>query len=37
MARLEEAQRRAIERVPSRDWAKRSAVEVMPPTFLGGH
>jgi 5-methylthioadenosine/S-adenosylhomocysteine deaminase len=37
MARLEEAQRRAIERVPSLDWAKRSAVEIMPPTFPGGY
>jgi cytosine/adenosine deaminase-related metal-dependent hydrolase len=37
MARLEEAQRRAIERVPSLDWGKRSAVEIMPPTFPGGH
>jgi 5-methylthioadenosine/S-adenosylhomocysteine deaminase len=37
MARLEEAQRRAIERVPSLDWAKRSAVEIMPPTFADGH
>jgi 5-methylthioadenosine/S-adenosylhomocysteine deaminase len=36
MARLEDAQRRAIERVPSLDWAKRSAFEVMPPTFSGG-
>jgi len=37
IARLEEAQRRAIERVPSHDWGKRSAVEIMPPTFPGGH
>ncbi len=37
MARLEEAQRRAIERVPSLDWANRSAFEIMPPTFRGGY
>jgi 5-methylthioadenosine/S-adenosylhomocysteine deaminase len=37
VARLEEAQRRAIERVPSVDWGKRSAIEIMPPTFSGGY
>jgi len=37
VARLEEAQRRAIERVPSLDWGKRPAVEIMPPTFPGAH
>ncbi len=37
MAQLEEAQRRAIERVPSLDWANRSAFEIMPPTFRGGY
>jgi 5-methylthioadenosine/S-adenosylhomocysteine deaminase len=37
VTRLEEAQRRAIERVPRLDWGKRSAVEIMPPTFPGGH
>jgi 5-methylthioadenosine/S-adenosylhomocysteine deaminase len=36
-ARLEQAQRRAIERTPSLDWGKRSTVEIMPPTFPGGH
>src|SRR5215472_336872 len=29
-ARLEMAQRRAIEKVPRRDWAGRSAAEIMP-------
>ena len=33
-ARLEMAQRRAIEKVPRFDWAGRSAVEIMPPAFL---
>jgi hypothetical protein len=33
VARLEEAQRRAIEKVPRFDWGKRSAAEIMPPTF----
>jgi 5-methylthioadenosine/S-adenosylhomocysteine deaminase len=37
MGRLEEAQRRAIGLVPSRDWGRRSAMEIMPPTFPGGH
>jgi len=37
VARLEAAQRRAIEHVPSLDWGKRSAIEVMPPTFPGGY
>ena len=37
VARLEAAQRRAIERVPSLDWGKRSAIEIMPPTFPGGY
>jgi len=32
-ARLEAAQHRAIEKVPNFDWAKRSATEIMPPTF----
>ena len=32
-ARLEAAQQRAIEKVPNFDWAKRSATEIMPPTF----
>lgn len=32
-ARLEEAQRRAVERVPGLDWAHRSVAELMPPTF----
>ena len=32
-ARLEIAQRRAIEKVPRFDWAGRSAAEIMPPTF----
>jgi len=32
-ARLEMAQRRAIEKVPGFDWAGRSAAEIMPPTF----
>jgi len=32
-ARLEMAQRRAIEKVPTFDWANRSAAEIMPPTF----
>jgi 5-methylthioadenosine/S-adenosylhomocysteine deaminase len=35
-ARLEAAQRRAIEKVPRFDWAKRSAAEIMPPTFPSG-
>jgi hypothetical protein len=33
-ARLEIAQRRAIEKVPVFDWAGRSAAEIMPPTEL---
>lgn len=33
VARLEAAQRRAIERIPRRDWAHRTAAELMPPTF----
>jgi len=33
-ARLEAAQRRAIEKVPNFDWSKRSAAEIMPPTFV---
>jgi hypothetical protein len=32
-ARLEMAQRRAIEKVPRFDWAGRAAAGVMPPTF----
>ena len=32
-ARLEMAQRRAIEKVPGFDWAGRGAAEIMPPTF----
>jgi cytosine/adenosine deaminase-related metal-dependent hydrolase len=32
-ARLEAAQRRAIEKVPGFDWARRSVAELMPPTF----
>ena len=32
-ARLEMAQRRAIEKVPGFDWAGRSAAEIIPPTF----
>ena len=32
-ARLEMAQRHAIGNVPRRDWAGRSAAEIMPPTF----
>jgi cytosine/adenosine deaminase-related metal-dependent hydrolase len=32
-ARLEAAQRRAIEKVPRLDWAGRGAAEIMPPTF----
>src|SRR5436190_4352077 len=32
-ARLEMAQRRAIEKVPRFDWAGRSVAEIMPPTF----
>jgi len=32
-SRLEMAQRRAIEKVPTFDWAKRGATEIMPPTF----
>ena len=32
-ARLEMAQRRAIEKVLGSDWAGRSAAEIMPPTF----
>ena len=31
--RLEEAQKRAIEKVPQFDWAHRSVGEIMPPTF----
>jgi 5-methylthioadenosine/S-adenosylhomocysteine deaminase len=37
VARLEHAQRRVIERIPSLDWGKRSAIEIMPPTFPDGH
>jgi 5-methylthioadenosine/S-adenosylhomocysteine deaminase len=33
VARLEAAQRRAIEKVPHFDWAKRKASEIMPPSF----
>jgi 5-methylthioadenosine/S-adenosylhomocysteine deaminase len=33
-ARLEMAQRRALEKVPGFDWAGRGAAEIMPPTFL---
>jgi 5-methylthioadenosine/S-adenosylhomocysteine deaminase len=33
VARLEEAQRRAIEKVPQFDWAKRGVDEIMPPVF----
>jgi cytosine/adenosine deaminase-related metal-dependent hydrolase len=32
-ARLEEAQKRAIEKVPQFDWAHRSIGEIMPPTY----
>ena len=32
-ARLQMAQRRAIEKVPGFDWAGRGAAEIMPPTF----
>ena len=32
-ARLEEAQRRAIEKVPRHDWGGRAAAEFMPPSF----
>jgi cytosine/adenosine deaminase-related metal-dependent hydrolase len=32
-ARLEEAQRRAIAKVPGFDWAKRGVDEIMPPVF----
>lgn len=32
-ARLEQAQRRALEKVPGFDWAGRPAAEIMPPTF----
>lgn len=32
-ARLEEAQKRAIEKVPSLDWGRRTAEEITPPTF----
>jgi 5-methylthioadenosine/S-adenosylhomocysteine deaminase len=32
-ARLELAQRRAIEKVPRLDWAGRSVTEIMPLTF----
>jgi len=32
-ARLQMAQRRAIEKVPAFDWAGRGAAEIMPPTF----
>jgi hypothetical protein len=32
-ARLEMAQRRAIEKMPRFDWAGCSAAEIMPPTF----
>ena len=32
-ARLQMAQRRAIEKVPGLDWAGRGAAEIMPPTF----
>ena len=35
-ARLQMAQRRAIERVPRLDWAARSAAEIMPLTFRSG-
>jgi cytosine/adenosine deaminase-related metal-dependent hydrolase len=33
VARLEAAQRRAIEKVPKYDWGNRPASEIMPPTF----
>jgi cytosine/adenosine deaminase-related metal-dependent hydrolase len=33
IARLEEAQKRALPRIPGRDWAHRPADEIMPPTF----
>jgi 5-methylthioadenosine/S-adenosylhomocysteine deaminase len=33
VARLEEAQKRALPRIPSRDWAHRPAGEIMPPSF----
>ena len=32
-ARLEEAQRRAIDKVPRHDWGGRAAAEIMPPSF----
>ena len=32
-ARLQMAQRRAIEKVPAFDWTGRGAAEIMPPTF----
>jgi hypothetical protein len=32
-ARLQMAQRRAIQKVPGLDWAGRGAAEIMPPTF----
>ncbi len=32
-ARLEAAQRRAIEKVPQLDWARRSVAELMPRTY----
>ena len=32
-ARLQMAQRRAIQKVPGLDWAVRAAAEIMPPTF----
>ena len=35
-ARLAMAQRRAIEKVPHRDWAGRVAAEIMPLTFRSG-
>jgi cytosine/adenosine deaminase-related metal-dependent hydrolase len=35
-ARLEAAQRHAIEKVPGFDWARRSVAELMPPTFANG-
>jgi cytosine/adenosine deaminase-related metal-dependent hydrolase len=35
-ARLEMAQRRALDKVPALDWAGRSAAEIMPPTFRSG-
>jgi hypothetical protein len=30
------AQRRAVENLPRLDWAGRSIVEIMPPTFRSG-